>query len=399
MDELISELVQPAKSKIVLLVLDGLGGFRNAERGSELFEAKTPNLDQLASDGSSGLHTVVGPGVTPGSGAGHLALFGYDPLVYRMGRGALCAAGLGFDLGPLDIAARLNFCTLDDDGNVSDRRAGRISTEVNQRLCDLITQKVDLGERAQLILQPEMDHRALLVLRAEGLSPHVSDTDPQAVGLAPKTPIALAHEAEFTATLLHEMLGQIRTVLKGEQGNFVLMRGFDTLRNLPRFPTVFRLRSLGIAVYPMYTGIARILGMEVAQGMKSWDEQLTNLESNWDGYDFFYIHDKKPDSAGEDGSFERKCAAIEEIDKSIPRLMDLNPDVICVTGDHCTPSFLKGHSWHPVPFLLRGPAVGVDTVTHFNEEEGRHGAFGHVMAKSLMPLMLASAGRLAKFGA
>lgn len=399
MDELITELVQPARTKIVLLVLDGLGGCRTAEHGSELYEANTPNLDRLAAQGSSGLHTVVALGITPGSGAGHLALFGYDPLIYRLGRGALCAAGIGFDLGPLDIAARLNFCTLDEEGNVADRRAGRISTAENHRLCDLISKEVDLGEGIQLILEPERDHRSLLVLRGEELSPHVSDTDPQQLGLPPKTPIALALEAEFTVSLLNEMLAQIRTLLKDEQANFVLLRGFDTLRNLPRFPTMFRLRSIGIAVYPMYIGISRILGMEVAGEQGGWSEQLSSLEAAWDRYDFFYVHHKNPDAAGEDGDFERKCTAIEEIDATIPRLEALGPDVLCVTGDHCTPSFLRGHSWHPVPFLLWGPSVGVDTRTKFNEEEARLGAFGHILAKELMPLMLACAGRLGKYGA
>lgn len=399
MDELIAELVQPARTKIVLVVLDGLGGCRTPDRGSELYEADIPNLDRLAAQGSSGLHTVVRHGITPGSGAGHLALFGYDPLIYRLGRGALCAAGIGFDLGPLDIAARLNFCSLDDEGNVSDRRAGRISTAENKRLCELISKEVDLGEGIQLILEPEREHRALLVLRGEELSPHVSDTDPQLLGLPPKSPIALALEAEFTVSLLNEMLSQIRLLLKDEQANFVLLRGFDTLRNLPRFPTMFRLRSIGIAVYPMYIGIARILGMEVAQEQKGWNEQLSALEASWDRYDFFYLHHKNPDAAGEDGDFIRKCRSIEEIDATIPRLEALQPDVVCVTGDHCTPSFLMAHSWHPVPFLISGPSVGMDTTTAFNEEEALKGALGHVMAKELMPIMLACAGRLAKYGA
>jgi len=399
MDELIGSLVQPGHTKIVLVVLDGVAGFRNAERGSELFEANTPNLDRLAAEGSSGLHTVVARGVTPGSGAGHLALFGYDPLEYRLGRGALCAAGIGFDLGPLDIAARVNFCTVDENGIVLDRRAGRISTEVNQGLCDLINKEVNLGEGVELIVEPEKDHRALLVLRAEGLSPHVSDTDPQRAGLPVAKPMALSMEAGFTVSLLEDILTQIKNILKDQPANFVLLRGFDTLRNLPRFPTNYRLHSLGVAGYPMYMGIARILGMEVAPAMPTWEGQLTQVESNWDRYEFFYVHHKHPDAAGEDGAFDEKCRAIEEVDRTIPRLMELNPDVVCVTGDHATPSFLKGHSWHPVPFLMRGPAVGVDSVTEFNEEQARHGAFGHLLAKELMPLMLAAAGRLAKFGA
>lgn len=398
MNELLPRLVVAAETKIILVVMDGLGGVRTADRGSELTEARTPNLDRLAKEGSSGLLTIVAPGIIPGSGAGHLALFGYDPLVYELGRGALSAAGVGFELKPGDVAARVNFCTLDEAGLIADRRAGRISSEENERLCKMILESLDLGGRAEAFLVTERDHRALLVLRGAGLSPELSDTDPQMIGVAPKMPAALAPEAEATAEIIQKLLDQVRDILAGERANFILLRGFDSLRELPSFADRYRVRPLAIAGYPMYVGMARLLGMAVAPLQPTFANEVEFLEKSFGDYDFFYIHQKKTDSAGEDGDFEAKVSAIEEVDAIVPRMIDLQPDVICVTGDHSTPSQLRGHSWHPVPFVISGPNVGVDSVQSFNEESARDGGLGHQLAKNLMAFILASAGRLTKFG-
>lgn len=397
--EMIPKLATEAASKIVLLVMDGLGGMRTAARASELHDARTPNLDQIAREGSSGLHTVVAPGITPGSGAGHLALFGYDPLVYELGRGALSAAGLGFDLKLGDVAARVNFATIDSSGACSDRRAGRISTEENERLCNKILNRLDLGGRAQPFLVTERDHRALLVLRGEGLSPDLSDSDPGVTGVAPLDPTPLTKEAEPTALLLSALLRQVRDILENENANFILLRGFDTLRELPSFKQRYRLDALGIAGYPMYIGISRILGMTVAPPQKSFSEALTTLAESFQSHDFFYVHCKETDSPGEDGDFEGKVKAIEEVDAEVPRILGLRPDVLCVTADHSTPSQLRGHSWHPVPFVLWGPRVGIDGASRFDEDSARTGGYGHILCKDLMSLMLAAAGRLKKFGA
>ncbi|MGH2767560.1 MAG: 2,3-bisphosphoglycerate-independent phosphoglycerate mutase [Actinomycetota bacterium] len=399
MDNLVASLATDGPGKIVLVVMDGLGGIRTAASGSELAEARTPDLDRLAGEGSSGLHTVVAPGITPGSGAGHLALFGYDPLVYQLGRGVLSAAGVGFDLTPGDVAARVNFCTLDGSGAVVDRRAGRISDEVNRRLCRAIREHLDLGGKAEVFLETERDHRALLVLRGEGLSPKVADTDPQITGALPKDPEALVPEAGPTAALLSEALTQIRSILAGERANFILLRGFDSLRELPSFGDRYRLRAVGVAAYPMYLGIARLLGMASVASPPVFAGTVDAVEQAWEAHSFFYVHYKKTDSSGEDGNFEAKVSAIEEVDAEMPRIEALGPEVICVTGDHATPSQLRAHSWHPVPFLMWGPRVGVDSVSRFDEEAARVGAFGLQSAKDLMALMLAAAGRLAKFGA
>jgi 2,3-bisphosphoglycerate-independent phosphoglycerate mutase len=397
--EIVPRLVSPATTKIVLVLVDGLGGFRTDERGSELHAARTPNLDRLAHEGSSGLHTVVAPGVTSGSGAGHLAVFGYDPLVYELGRGALSAAGVGFALKPGDVAARVNFCTLDERGNIIDRRAGRIPTEENARLCVKILAELKPPDGVEVFLDTEREHRALLVLRGEGLSAHLLDTDPQVTGVPPKTPTATGPEAVETAGYLADILAQVAVSLQGEKANFLLLRGFDTLRDLPLFPERYQLRAQAVAIYPMYTGIARILGMDVTTVTGGVPEELEALQESWAGHDFFYFHHKKADSAGEDGDFDRKVAAIEEIDAAIPDIAALSPDVICVTGDHATPSQLRSHSWHQVPFVLRGPRVGVDGVEAFDEEAARSGGYGSILGKELMGLMLAGAGRLIKFGA
>lgn len=399
MTELIPRLVTGAGTKIVLVLIDGLGGMRTDERGSELHAATTPNMDGLAREGSSGLHTVIAPGVTSGSGAGHLAVFGYDPLVYELGRGALSAAGVGFPLRTGDVAARVNFCTIDDNGNVSDRRSGRLPTDENARLCVKILAELQPPEGVEVFLQTEREHRALLVLRGFGLSPRLLDTDPQVTGLPPRPPTATDPDAEATAAHLADILAQVAVSLKGEKANFLLLRGFDTLRDLPLFPTRYQLRAQGVAIYPMYTGIARILGMDVTTVVGGVAEELAALKESWSDHDFFYFHHKKADSAGEDGDFDRKVAAIEEIDAAIPEILALQPDVICVTGDHATPSQLRSHSWHPVPFVLRGPRVGVDGAQVFDEEAALAGAYGALMGKDVMALMLAGAGRMVKYGA
>lgn len=396
--ELVPSLAIEAGTKIVLLVMDGLGGIRTDERGSELHAAKTPNLDRLAEEGSSGVHTLVSPGITPGSGAGHLALFGYDPRKYELGRGALSAAGVGFDLKPGDVAARVNFCTIDSEGKVIDRRAGRISTEENARLCKEIERRADLGEGVHLSLVPEREHRALLVIQGDDLSPRVADTDPQRNGVPPFTPRALSAQAERTAQVVERLLGQVKEILAGETANSILLRGFDSQKELPSFAQRYKVKGIGIAGYPMYVGISRLLGMAVTDPQPDFDSEVTALEHEWGAHDFFFIHQKRTDSAGEDGDFDRKAAAIEEVDATIPRVVALSPDVICVTGDHATPSQLRGHSWHPVPFLLWGPSVGRDGVDRFDEESAIAGGFGRQRAVHLMALMLGAANRLAKFG-
>lgn len=395
----LTELIQPAESTIVLVVMDGLGGYADAEHGTELEEASTPNLDALAAEGVSGLVEPVGPGITPGSGPGHLALFGYDPAEFELGRGALSAAGLEFALRPGDVAARANLCTLDAGGTVVDRRAGRISDEAARAVVDRLQEGISLDD-AEVFVRHEREHRALVVLRGPELDPQVSDTDPQKEGAAPLEPQALVPAAKRTAELVAELDAQARAILAGsEPVNGLLLRGFDTHRELPNFRDRYGLRAAAVAIYPMYRGVAHLLGMEVLGRPADLDEQVEVLRSSWDDHAYFFFHHKYTDSAGEDGDRQRKIAAIEQLDAALPAIRALGPDVIAVTGDHSTPSQMAAHSWHPVPAVLWARQCGRDGVERFGERDCVGGGLGLRPTKDLMAIMLANAGRLAKYGA
>jgi 2,3-bisphosphoglycerate-independent phosphoglycerate mutase len=395
----LAELIEPADTKILLVVMDGLGGYADADHGTELEEAETPNLDRLATEGCTGLVEPVGPGITPGSGPGHLSLFGYDPEQFELGRGALSAAGLDFELQPGDVAARGNFATLGADGTVVDRRAGRIPDPDARAAVERLQQSVHVPG-VEVFFRHEREHRLLVVLRGDGLDPRLTDTDPQRTGVRPLVAEALDPTAKRTADFVAEIDAQTRAALEGDgRANVVLLRGFDTHRELPSFATRYGLRSAAIAIYPMYRGIARLLGMDVLGRPADLGEQLALLRDAWDRYDYFFLHHKYTDSAGEDGDRARKIAAIETLDAVVPELRALGPDVIVVSGDHSTPSQIAAHSWHPVPTLLWSEHCGRDDTTRYGERWCRHGMLGIRPTKDLMPLMLANAGRLAKYGA
>jgi 2,3-bisphosphoglycerate-independent phosphoglycerate mutase len=394
------QYVNKAETKIVLLVMDGLGGLSMETGGkTELEAAETPNLDQLAAGGICGLHQPIAPGITPGSGPAHLALFGYDPIKYQVGRGVLSGLGIDFDLQDSDVAARGNFCTLDDDGRVADRRAGRISTEKNEELCQLL-REIDLPD-VEVFIETVKEHRFLLVLRGEGLSGELTDTDPQEVGEYPLEPQPVSDKAKKTVDLVDKFLAQVKQKLSGQQpANMVLLRGFSTLPEWPLFGDVYGLRSLAIAAYPMYRGVAKLVGMQAQKTDAEFSDVFSILEDCWHYYDFFFTHFKAIDSAGEDGDFKSKVRYIEEVDQLIPRLLRLEPDVVVVTGDHSTPSLLSYHSWHPVPVLIWSRYCRPDSVQRFTERDCVGGGLGpRCPAVDLMPLALANALRFKKFGA
>ncbi len=397
--ELISELLTPADSKIILLVLDGLGGLPVKPGGpTELEAAKTPNLDRLAAEGIVGLHQPVSPGVTPGSGPGHIGLFGYDSVQFQIGRGVLEGLGIGFDLEADDLAARGNFCSVDGSGNVSDRRAGRISSEQARPLCARLAKIAVPG--AKLFVEPVREHRFLLVLRGTGLVEGITETDPGHVGSPPLDVKAEIPEAEATAEIIRGFVREARQQLAGDQpANMILLRGFAKLPDWPRFPDVFGLRSVAVAQYPMYRGVGKLVGMDTVEASGSFEDLFAAVANVWRDYDFAFVHVKETDKTGEDGDFDKKVKVIEEVDRHIPRLMDLKPDVILVTGDHSTPAALRSHSWHPVPFLLRASTCRTDGVKQFGERWCLEGGGGICRSEDLMPLTLAHAGRLAKFGA
>jgi 2,3-bisphosphoglycerate-independent phosphoglycerate mutase len=397
--DLIRQLSIPADSKVVLCVMDGLGGMPGPRGRTELQEASTRHLDRLAGEGSLGRTIPVGYGITPGSGPGHLALFGYDPLVYNIGRGALEATGIDFDLQPNDLAARGNFCDLDADGLVTDRRAGRLPTEVTAELCEQLQSSIDLAGVETFVL-PVRDQRFVLVLRGEGLSDQVSDSDPQVEGVSPLVTEALDGDAEPTAVLIRTFVEEATGLLAGrERGNGVLLRGWSMRPNLPPFPELWKLRAAAVTVYPMYRGVARLAGMTAVDAGDTLKTQFEAVRRHWDEFDFFFVHYKYTDTAGEDGDFLRKQQEIANFDRELPALLDLEPDVIVVTGDHSTPAMMAAHSWHPVPTLIWGRDVRPDHVHYFSEPECARGELGTFPAKELIPLAFAHASRLAKYGA
>ena len=397
--EEIKKLAISSPSKIVMLVIDGLGGLPDPKTWeTEIDIAFTPNLDNLAREGVCGLIDPVSPGITPGSGPGHLALFGYDPLRFTIGRGILEALGIDFEIEEGDIAARGNFCTIDEKGLITDRRAGRISTGDCAELCTLLD-KIKLPD-VQLFVLPIKEHRFLMVLRGKDLSPAITDTDPQKPGFAPVTTVETEPQARHTAYLVNRFTNEAREILASQyQTNMLLLRGFSKLPVLPSMNEIYKLSPAGIVEYPMYKGLAKLVGMKTFQASNGIRDELAIVANRYAEHDFFYVHFKKTDSAGEDGDFERKIQYIEEIDALLPQILDLSPEVMIVTGDHSTPSLLKGHSWHPVPLLIKSQWCRPDQVLAFSETACVSGGLGRFPAVELMPLAMANALKLNKFGA
>ncbi|MCX7838355.1 MAG: 2,3-bisphosphoglycerate-independent phosphoglycerate mutase [Anaerolineae bacterium] len=398
--DFLKDVVTPAQTKIVLLVMDGLGGLPLEPGGkTELETAHTPNLDALAARSALGLADPVAPGITPCSGPGHLGIFGYDPMRYEIGRGVLEALGIDFDLGPKDVAARGNFATVDAAGLLTDRRAGRIPTEVNRELVQVLRTIKIPG--VQIFVETVKEHRFVFVMRGAGLGDALTETDPQRLGVPPLPVKALDAKSRKAAKLVNQFVAQARKLLADKHpANAILLRGFAKYPAIPSYEEVFGLRAAAIAVYPMYRGLAKLLGMTTLKvDGEAIADEFTTLEKHWNDFDFFYVHIKKTDSAGEDGDFARKVHVIEEVDAQMPRLLALNPDVVIVTADHSTPALLKSHSWHPVPVLLHSKFVRADGIAEFGERACARGSLGRLRAQELMPIALANAQRLTKFGA
>jgi 2,3-bisphosphoglycerate-independent phosphoglycerate mutase len=397
----LSHLIQPANTKIVLLILDGLGGLPIATGGlTELETANTPNMDRLATEGILGQTIPIRPGITPGSGPAHLALFGYDPIIHDVGRGALSAAGVGLKVSCGDVAARGNFCTLDKDGKITDRRAGRLPNEESTPVVRILQGVQVPGVEVEVRLEKE--YRFVIVMRGEELNPSLKDTDPQRIGVEPLPVIAMEPTAERTAALFNQWIQKARKAISSQpKANGIALRGFATDPGLQSYQDAYGLRAACIAVYPMYKGVASLVGMDVIDFEGDHPEdQFAALKRIWDDYEFFFVHIKKTDSMGEDGNFEGKVSIIEGVDKALPDLLALNPDVLVITGDHSTPAAMKSHSWHPVPLLFWAPRTQIaDRENQFGERSCARGGLGTFPATDIMSLVLAHANRLAKYGA
>jgi len=400
MQNFIKNLVQKNNSKIILVVLDGLGGVPVGGK-TELEAADTPNLDALARESACGLHIPVDIGITPGSGPGHFALFGYDPIECQIGRGILEALGLKLDVKSTDVSVRCNYATI-KDGLIVDRRAGRIPTLQSRKLTEKLQAEIKTIDEAELIFAPGMEHRFAVLLRfPEPLDPDaaaIDDTDPQLE--APLSPRPLSKNAERVSRVAEKLIATVHELLKNEkQANYILMRGFSVKPHLPTFQEAFGLKALAIATYPMYGGLAKLVGMDTPEVTGTVADEIDFLKKHYNEYDFFFLHVKKVDSYGEDGNFAEKAARISEFDELLPRILDLKPDVLIITGDHSTPALMKSHSWHPVPVLLKSPYVLGGLCSSFSERECHKGELGLFRTVKLMTLALAHAKRLKKFGA
>ena len=399
-EEIMKSLAIKTESKIVLLVADGIGDIPSKNNQTVLETASIPNLDRLASQSVCGLADPISCGITPGSGPAHLSLFGYDPIKYQIGRGVLEALGIGMELTSRDLACRGNFATLDKEGIITDRRAGRMATELNEKLCKFLQDKINQIGEVKVIIRPGMEHRFVVVFRGDGLEDALSDADPQKVGEKIKFAEALDPKAKKSVKTVNEFIKQATDILKEHYpANTVLLRGFAKYPGLPTMKELFKLTPAAIATYPMYKGLAKLVGMEILETGESIEEEFKTLKKNFEKYDFFYLHIKKTDSYGEDGNYEQKVKVIEEVDKYIPEVLNLKPDVLVVTGDHSTPALMKGHSWHPNPFMLLSKYIRVDEVEQFNEKECVKGGLGRFLAVDALPLMMANALKLRKFGA
>jgi 2,3-bisphosphoglycerate-independent phosphoglycerate mutase len=399
MDKAIRDLAAANGKKIVLLVMDGLGGLPREPGGkTELETARTPNLDALAAASECGLHMPLGWGITPGSAPGHLALFGYDPFEYPIGRGVVAAMGIGFPMKAGDVAARMNFATLDAAGAISDRRAGRIPTEKCAELCELL--KAVSLKGVEVFVKPVKDYRAVVIFRGKGLSDAVADTDSQSLGVAPLDPVAVDPKAAHTAQVAKDFVAAARKILASQApANGVLLRGFAELPHIPSMQELFKLNPVALAVYPDYKGVARLVGMEAIEDLADLEAQAKALAELWGKHDFFFVHHKYTDSRGEDGDFDAKVKEIEKVDAFLPRILALKPDLLIVTGDHSTPAVAKAHTAHPVPFLINTAESRPDGVAAFGERECGKGAWGVIPGPMLLRIALGCTGKLKKFGA
>ncbi len=398
--EFVSKLVTKNDSKIVMLVFDGLGGLPHPVTGkTELETAVHPNLDKLASSGVCGLSYPIAPGITPGSGPAHESLFGYDPLKYVIGRGLLDTLGIDFEFANGDLAARGNFCTLDTKGIITDRRAGRIASDKANQLCSEILNGIEI-EGIKTFVLPVKEHRFSVIFRGAGLGDKLNDSDPQHEGLNAHEVKAQAADSAFAAKIVNAFILEANKRLSKEvPANGILLRGFSKMIDMPSFDEIYQLNAAAIALYPMYRGLACLVGMKVLKTGTTLQSEFVTLKEQFSNFDFFYIHIKYTDSAGEDGDFDRKVKVIEEVDGYLSVLNELKPDVVIVTGDHSTPAVMKGHSWHPVPLLINSALCRADKATQFNETQCLSGGLGHISAQSIMPIALANAGRLIKYGA
>ena len=397
--EILESCISANNKKIILIVVDGLGGLPKNGK-TELETANTSNLDKLAKKSSLGLTIPVDVGITPGSGPAHLALFGYDPIKNQIGRGVLEAVGVGLEIGPDDLCVRANFATIDKNGIITDRRAGRIATEENQRICSKLSEKIPKINDVEIIIRPGKEHRFVIVFRGKDLSSDLTESDPQKEDKAPLKIFPIKHEAARSSQIVNQFIEKASVIIKKElKANYMLLRGFAHNPNLIPMSDLYKINPAAIATYPMYKGIARLVGMNVLESSETWESEIETLSIYIIAHDFFYVHFKEVDMEGEDGDFDGKVKLIEKFDNLLPQILKLNFDVLAITSDHSTPAILKSHSWHPNPFLLYSPYAHTDGVETFSEKSCANGSLGLFPQIKVMQLLLANSLKLKKYGA
>lgn len=396
--EILNSLLTTNDKKILLVIIDGLGGLPKNGK-TELESARLRYLTELSEQSSLGLTIPVDYGITPGSGPAHLALFGYDPIKYQIGRGVLEAVGVGLEIGADDLCVRANFTTI-QNGIITDRRAGRITTELNQKICELLSNKIKKIEDVEIIIRPGKEHRFVVVFRGKDLSVELTESDPQKDNKPPVKITALKPEASKSERIVNIFINQVTEILKAEpKANYILLRGFAKHPNLEPMSSRYKLNPAAIATYPMYKGITRLVGMQVLECGETWESEIKTLAQSIKNFDFFYLHFKEVDMKGEDGDFDGKVFLIEKFDALLPQILNIKFDVLAITSDHSTPAILKGHSWHPNPFLLYSVNGRADGIKTFTEASCAHGGLGIFPQIKVMPLLLASSLKLKKYGA
>ncbi|MCK4443355.1 MAG: 2,3-bisphosphoglycerate-independent phosphoglycerate mutase [Thermoplasmata archaeon] len=407
-----------AVKKILLIILDGMADRPVAVLGSKtpLQAANTPNMDWFAKNGMCGQMDPIAPGVRPGSDTSHLAILGYNPHEVYTGRGPFEAAGVGLPMEHGDIAFRCNFGTIDADGTVRDRRAGRIRKGTSEIARDLDGMPI---EGVKVIFKEATEHRAVLILRGDGLSPKVTDVDPHAVGVKYHECEALEPEAGRTAEIVNEFVERSREILADHEvnkkrlkegdfpANIILPRGSGVFPHLDSLEERFGIRSAAICGVTLIKGICRVAGMKIldvdgATGGLDTDmiakgkAAIEALES----YDFVFLNVKAPDICGHDGDPEGKVKVAERLDMMMSFIRkELRNDVImAVTSDHSTPVSVRDHAGDSVPLIVYGKDIRVDEVSSYDEISVTKGILGRIRGSDLIHILLDQSGRAEKFG-